>query len=127
MARIKSHQLSQEVNPNTHQCTMSCFWPEIPPTSVSLPPARHIIIVDSYTESDAKGDYPYNDKELSVIKNQAGYPDEGILLIPPPGSENISHNESNHDNNGEFHLKQRYVQTESLISRSSLQRSGQRR
>jgi hypothetical protein len=109
MARIKSRQLSQEVNPNTHQCTMSCFWPEIPPTSVSLPPARHIIIVDSDTESDAEGNYPYNDEELSVVKNQAGYPHEGILSSPPLASENIGHNELNCDNDGECHLKQRYV------------------
>jgi hypothetical protein len=106
---MKSHQLSQEVNPNTHQHIMSHFWPAIPPTLVSHPPARHIIIVDSDTESYAKGDYPYNDEELSVVENQAGYPHEGILSSPPPASKNIGHNESNHDNNGGFHLKQRYV------------------
>jgi hypothetical protein len=86
---------------------------------------RHIIIVDSDTESDAEGDYPYNDEESSVVENQAGYLHEGILSSPPLASENIGHNESNRDNDGEFHLKQRYVQTESLISRSSLRSSGQ--
>jgi hypothetical protein len=91
---------------------MSHFLPAIPPTSVSLPPARCIIIVDSDTESDTEGDYPYNDKESSVIENQAGYPHEDILSSPPPASENIGHNESNRDNDGEFHLKQRYIMYE---------------
>jgi hypothetical protein len=120
MARIKSRQLSQEVNPNTHQRTMSRFRPAIPPTSVSLPPARRIIIVASDTESDGEGGYPNNDEESSIIENQAG-----ILSSPPPASENVGHNESNRDNDGEFRLKQRYVQTESLVSRSTLWSSSQ--
>jgi len=99
---------------------MSRFRPAIPPTSVSLPPARRIIVVASDTESDGEGDYPNNDEESSIIENQAG-----ILSSPPPASENVGHNESNRDNDGEFRLKQRYVQTESLVSRSSLWSSSQ--
>lgn len=100
---------------------MSRFRPAIPPTSVSLPPARRIIVVASDTESDGEGDYPNNDEESSIIENQAGYP----LSIPQPASENVGHNESNRDNDGEFRLKQRCVQTESLVSRSSLWSSSQ--
>jgi hypothetical protein len=65
------------------------------------------MVVASDTESDGKGSYPNNNEESSIIKNQAG-----ILSSPPPASENVSHNELNHDNDGEFHLKQRYVQTQ---------------
>jgi hypothetical protein len=88
---------------------MSRFWPAIPPTSVSLPPATHIIVVDSDTESDGMGDYPNNNKELSIIENQAGCLHEDLLLSPPPAGKNVGHNKLKHDNDGEFHLKQRYV------------------
>ena len=52
-SKDKSCQLCQEVNPNTHQCTMlaGCFQPAI--SSTPLPPVRHLVIIDSETEPES--------------------------------------------------------------------------
>ena len=115
----KSHQLSQEVNPNTHQHTMRSvrLRPAISSTPLS-PPVRHTVVIDSKTEPESKGPYPNDDEEsASLIENQAGLPEfqHGIARSspPPPASDNINHDVSN--NNSEFFLKERCARTEFLI------------
>ena len=124
----KSCQLSPEVNPNTHQCTMPSgyFWPAI--SSTPPPPVRHIVIIDSKTKSESKSLYPNDDGEAaSLIENQAGLPESqhGIIELspPPPASDHVNHNVLN--NNGEFFLKERCARTEFSVSWSSLQSSSQ--
>jgi hypothetical protein len=121
----KSHQLSQEVNPNTHQRTMPSrhFQPAI--SSTPLPPVKHLVVFDSETEPESKGPDLNDDKEsvVSVIENQAGLPEiqyDVVKSSPPPvSSDNVNHNVSN--NNGEFFLKAICARTEFSVSRSSLQ------
>jgi hypothetical protein len=87
----------------------SCFQPAIP--STHLPPVRHIVVVDSDTESESGCSYPNNDEEsVPMIENQAGYP---FTNSPPPASNNVGHALNN---NGEFFLKERCVQTELSVS-----------
>jgi hypothetical protein len=114
----KSHKLSQEVNPNTHQRTMpaGCFRPVI--SSTPLPPVRHLVVIDSETEPESdSGSYQNDDEDYkSIIENQAGLPKSSP---PPPVSNNVNHNVSNND--GEFFLKERPARTEFSVSQSSLQ------
>ena len=127
-SKDKSRQLSQEVNPNTHQRTMpsGCFLPAI--SSTPLPPVKHIVVIDSETEPESEGPYPNNDEEsMLIIENQAGLPEFQHVVAesspPPPASDNVNHNVLN--NNSECFLKERCARTEFLVIWSSGQSSRQ--
>jgi hypothetical protein len=114
----KSCQLSQEVNPNTHQCTMSSthFQPAI---STSLSPARQLIVIDSDTEAESSSPYVNDDNDsASIIENQARLPKSQHCITdsspPPEASDSVNCGVSN--NNGKFFLKERCARAEFLVS-----------
>ena len=117
-SKDKDHQLSQEVNPNTHQCTMSSahFWLAI---STPLSPARWLIIIDSDTQAESLSPYVNDDdNSVSIIKNQAGLPESQHHVTnsspPPEASDSVNRSVSN--NNGKFILKERCARAEFLVS-----------
>jgi hypothetical protein len=117
-SKDKGRQLSQEVNPNTHQCTMSsaCFWLAI---STPLSPARRLIIIDSDTEAESLSPYVNDDDDsVSIIENQAGLPESQhrIANLSPPPEASDGVNRSVLNNNGKFILKERCARAEFLVS-----------
>jgi hypothetical protein len=117
-SKDKGHQLSQEVNPNTHQCTMSSarFQPAI---STPLSPARWLIIIDSDTEAESLSPYVNDDNDsASIIKNQAGFPKSQHHIAnsspSPEASDGVNHGVLN--NNSKFVLKERCTRAEFLVS-----------
>jgi hypothetical protein len=114
----KSRQLSQEVNPNTHQRTMSSahFRPAI---STPLSPARRLIVIDSDTEAESSSPYVNDDDDsASIIENQAGLPESQHRVAdsspPPEASDGVNRGVLN--NNGKFFLKERCARAEFLVS-----------
>jgi hypothetical protein len=118
MARIKSRQLSQEVNPNTHQHTISSARFRLA-ISTPLSPARRLIIIDSDTKAESLSPYVNDDDDsASIIENQAGLPESQHCVAnsspPPEASDSVNCGVSN--NNGKFILKERCARAEFLVS-----------